>query len=41
MPVVVKTRQYGPELYAAVRYADEEKVKEKRKKDKQALFGEE
>lgn len=41
MPVVVKTRQHEPELYAAVGYADEATVREKRKKDKQALFGEE
>jgi hypothetical protein len=39
MPVVVKTRQYGPELYAAVGYLDDEAAREKRAKDKKALFG--
>jgi DNA helicase HerA-like ATPase len=41
MPVVVKTREYGPELYAAVGYLDDEAAKKKREKDKKALFGEE
>jgi len=41
MPVVVKTRDYGPELYAAVGYLDDEAAKKKREKDKKALFGEE
>ncbi len=41
MPVVVKTREYGPELYAAVGYLDDESAKKKREKDKKALFGEE
>ncbi len=40
MPVVVKTREYGPELYAAVGYLDDEAAKKKREKDKKALFGE-
>jgi DNA helicase HerA-like ATPase len=39
MPVVVKTRGYGPELYAAVGYLDDEAAKKKREKDKKALFG--
>ncbi len=41
MPVVVKTREYGPELYAAVGYLDDEAAKKKREKDKKAVFGEE
>jgi hypothetical protein len=41
MPVVVKTREYGPDLYAAVGYLDDEAAKKKREKDKKALFGEE
>jgi DNA helicase HerA-like ATPase len=40
MPVVVKTREYGPELYKAIGYLDGEAAKEKRKKDNAALFGE-
>ena len=40
MPVVVKTREYGPELYKAIGYLDEAEAKEKRKKDNVALFGE-
>ena len=39
MPVVIKTREYGPELYAAVGFLDPEAAREKRKKDKSALFG--
>ena len=41
MPVVVKTREYGPELYAALGDGDEATARERRKKDKAALFGEE
>ena len=41
MPVVVKTRDYDETLYAAVGYADEATAREKRKKDKAALYGEE
>jgi DNA helicase HerA-like ATPase len=41
MPVVVKTREYGPELYAAVGFLDPEAAREKRKATKSALFGEE
>ena len=41
MSVVVKTREYGPELYAAVGYLDDDAAREKRKKDKAAVFGEE
>jgi DNA helicase HerA-like ATPase len=41
MPVVVKTREYGPDLYAAVGYLDDESAKKKREKDKKALFGSE
>jgi uncharacterized protein len=40
MPVVIKTREYGPELYAAVGFLDEGARKEKSKKDMKALFGE-
>ncbi len=39
MPVVVKTREYGPELYAAVGYLDDDAAKKKREKDKKAVFG--
>lgn len=41
MPVVVKTREYGPELYAAVGFLDPEAAREKRKATKSALFGDE
>jgi DNA helicase HerA-like ATPase len=41
MPVVVKTREYGPELYAAVGFLDPDAAREKRKATKSALFGEE
>ncbi len=41
MPVVVKTRDYDEALYAAVGYGDEATAREKRKKDKAALYGEE
>jgi hypothetical protein len=41
MPVVVKTREYDEALYAAVGYADEATARERRKKDKAALYGEE
>jgi DNA helicase HerA-like ATPase len=41
MPVVVKTREYGPELYKALGLADEAAAKAKRKKDSAALWGEE
>jgi DNA helicase HerA-like ATPase len=41
MPVVVKTREYGPELYAAVGFADETQKREKQSKTRLALFGEE
>ncbi len=40
MPVVVKTREYGPELYKALGLDDDAK-REKRKGDKGALWGEE
>ena len=39
MPVVIKTREYGPELYAAVGFLDEPARKEKSKRDMKALFG--
>jgi hypothetical protein len=39
MPVVVKTREYGPELYAAVGWLDDEASKKKQEKDVKALFG--
>jgi DNA helicase HerA-like ATPase len=41
MPVVVKTRDYGPELYAAIGFLDPAAAREKRKMDKSALFGDE
>ena len=41
MPVVVKTREYGPELYAAVGFLNPEAAREKRKATKSALFGDE
>jgi DNA helicase HerA-like ATPase len=41
MPVVVKTRSYDETFYAAVGYLNDAEAKEKRKKDKKALFGEE
>jgi uncharacterized protein len=39
MPVVIKTRPYGPELYADVGYLDDEAARERRKQDRSALFG--
>jgi uncharacterized protein len=39
MPVVVKTREYGPELYQAIGYVDGDAAKEKRKKANADLFG--
>jgi hypothetical protein len=41
MPVVVKTREYGQELYAALGWQDEAARKAKTKKDMSAIFGEE
>jgi DNA helicase HerA-like ATPase len=41
MPVVVKTRSYDETFYAAVGFLNDAEAKEKRKKDKKALFGEE
>jgi hypothetical protein len=41
MPVVVKTRDYGPELYAAVGFLDGVAANEKRKAAKSALYGDE
>lgn len=41
MPVVVKTRDYDEALYAAVGHGDEAAAREKRRKDKEALYGEE
>lgn len=40
MPVVVKTREYGPELYKAVGWADEAEKKQKAKKQNEDLWGE-
>jgi len=40
MPVVVKTREYGPELYKAVGFMDEA-AKERRRQDRDALWSEE
>jgi hypothetical protein len=40
MPVVVKTRDYDQALYEAVGYADEATAREKRKKDREAMWGE-
>lgn len=39
MPVVVKTREYGPELYAAVGWLDDEAKAKKNKNDNAALWG--
>lgn len=39
MPVVVKTRDYGPELYAAIGFLDPAAAREKRQAAKSALFG--
>ncbi len=39
MPVVVKTREYGPELYKAVGWLDEPARKEKLKGDSEAVWG--
>jgi DNA helicase HerA-like ATPase len=41
MPVVVKTRNYGPELYAAVGFLEGPAAREKRQAAKSALYGEE
>jgi hypothetical protein len=41
MPVVVKSRDYGPELYAAVGFLEGTAAREKRKRAKSALYGEE
>jgi len=41
MPVVVKTREYGPELYQAVGVLDEAAMKLKRKQANADLFGQE
>ena len=41
MPVVVKTRDYDEKLYEAVGSVDDATAREKRKKDKAALYGEE
>ncbi len=41
MPVVIKTREYGPELYAAVGFLDEPARKERSQKDRKTLFGDE
>ncbi|MGQ0601668.1 MAG: ATP-binding protein [Anaerolineales bacterium] len=40
MPVVVKTREYGPELYKALGWMDDGAKKAKREKDSAALWGE-
>ncbi|MCC6189410.1 MAG: ATP-binding protein [Anaerolineales bacterium] len=39
MPVVIKTRDYGPDLYAAIGFLDEPAAREKRKAAKSALYG--
>lgn len=39
MPVVVKTRDYGPDLYAALGFLDEPAAREKRRAAKSALYG--
>lgn len=41
MPVVVKTREYGPELYAAVGYADEGAKQKDHAAKRKAMYGEE
>jgi len=40
MPVVVKTREYGPELYAAVGWMDDEAAKKQQVRNVKALYGE-
>jgi len=40
MPVVVKTREYGPELYAAVGWMDDEAAKKQQARNVKALYGE-
>jgi uncharacterized protein len=40
MPVVVKTREYGPELYQAVGYADEGEKQKDREAKRKAMYGE-
>ena len=40
MPVVVKTREYGPELYAAVGWMDDEAAKKQQERNVKALYGE-
>ena len=39
MPVVIRTREYGPELYAAVGYMDGKERTRQTNSDKAALFG--
>ena len=39
MPVVIRTREYGPELYAAVGYKDGEERARRTNSDKAALYG--
>ena len=39
MPVVIRTREYGPELYTAVGYMDGEERTRRTNSDKAALFG--
>ncbi|MFQ5408773.1 MAG: ATP-binding protein [Anaerolineales bacterium] len=39
MPVVIRTREYGPELYAAVGYLEDEERQRRSEADKSALFG--
>ena len=41
MPVVVKTREYGPELYAAVGVLDADATRARSKAGKSALYGDE
>jgi hypothetical protein len=40
MPVVVKTRQYRPELYKAIGYIDDDAARKKREQDKAAIWEE-
>jgi hypothetical protein len=40
MPVVVKTREYGPELYEAVGFVEGEQLSARARRGARALFGE-
>lgn len=40
LPVMIRTREYGPELYAAVGYLEDEERQRRSEADRSALFGE-